>query len=570
MIEGERGRLQGHQTRAGGHVLFRGPDEGASVQLAAESVGRAVNVVLYPGVARREFTGPAGMAVETLVVARTLPLLVWQMEGPAVGAGPAVLQIALPSGIAEVEQTHDEVRVFGEGRCAIVRVSPRPTGLTVAEADGGVRVTVHLGTTGHSTVAVAHGRPNEADAAKRAATHITGHALRAAAGPEDALLVRTGVEAIDDGLSWALARITGLALDRPGARPGLALAALSMGDATEALRAATVLSEEDSGPAALVAARVGSTLGDVRLATECAKRLLSGTDDEASDLTALAAGSLADALQYGATPDVIARLRRLATRPTPTDPSAGQPLPVVGGTGGARRLPMAGVPSEGRGLPTAHGPASGGATRAEWLSSLLAGDPAGPPTVEDVRAARARRSAALFPVDPDRAWSDWRALLDEGLASGPGGPATWDEAVDVVAFDSEAQIERPAATAELLLAFAHGMLGLSPDAVVGRLRLAPRMPGHLNRLEVEGIPIGEGRVGMVFERDGSTLHYRLDPSRIAVPPLLVFEPSVPGTVRSVTVDGSAADLNARAQGARTIVPVQLALDAPRVVTVELE
>ncbi|MGB1658487.1 MAG: hypothetical protein ACPHO4_14200, partial [Longimicrobiales bacterium] len=106
-------------------------------------------------------------------------------------------------------------------------------------------------------------------------------------------------------------------------------------------------------------------------------------------------------------------------------------------------------------------------------------------------------------------------------------------------------------------------LGLSPDAPVGRLRLAPRMPTHLTSFVAAGIRIGDGTIRMTYERAGNAVLYSLEPERIGVPPLLVFEPSVHSAVAAVTVDGRVAELDMRSDGGRTIVPVQLPLDGVR-------
>ena len=81
LLEGDRVRFAGHQTRSGGQVLFRSPAGTADMTagLRAEGLGHAANLVLYPGVARRDFTGPRGSMVETVVTPRTLP----RMKHPA-------------------------------------------------------------------------------------------------------------------------------------------------------------------------------------------------------------------------------------------------------------------------------------------------------------------------------------------------------------------------------------------------------------------------------------------------------------------------------------------------------
>jgi len=133
-----------------------------------------------------------------------------------------------------------------------------------------------------------------------------------------------------------------------------------------------------------------------------------------------------------------------------------------------------------------------------------------------------------------------------GLAGGPEGPATWGSS-----------------TADLLLALVHGLLGLEHDAPVGRLRIAPRLPSHLTSFAVRGIALGDSSLRLEYERDASTHHFELTPEFASVPPLIVFEPTVAGTVREVRVDGALADLSLRIHGDFCVVPVQLPLDGAR-------
>ena len=74
---------------------------------------------------------------------------------------------------------------------------------------------------------------------------------------------------------------------------------------------------------------------------------------------------------------------------------------------------------------------------------------------------------------------------------------------------------------------------------------------------------------MSYERGVDSVLFTLEPERIGVPPLLVFEPSVAGAVRAVAVDGSAAELDARNEADRTVVPVQLPLDSIRTVEITI-
>ena len=72
---------------------------------------------------------------------------------------------------------------------------------------------------------------------------------------------------------------------------------------------------------------------------------------------------------------------------------------------------------------------------------------------------------------------------------------------------------------------------------------------------------------MEYERSGAISRFTLLPEIAAVPPLVVFEPTVHGRIREVRIDGEIADLEPHSAGPMTVVPVQIPLDAPR--TIEL-
>lgn len=547
LVDGERVRFAGHQTRGGGQVLFRDVSGSAGITAAIrpEALGHAANLVLYPGVARRDFTGQRGSSLETVIAARTLPLLAWQLSGSASDRTEVLLDIATPTASAVVTRSSEGILLSAEELALYLSVTPEPEEIEVLDTHGRISVSLEFASGTAHTIVLASGSASEAESAMRAAEHLAGHAMGAARGEEGTLRVASGIEAVDDGLAWALARGHGLMVERPAATLGLGLAAVSMGHREGRARALARLMEQDVTSAGLLAARAGSTSGDVRPAADIADRILANPDAIDSDLLGLAARSLADALQYGAHPETLASLRALGARAKIAPPARRM---------GGIALPMAGAPAHGtESVPT----------RATWLAALLAGDPGEPVLVEDVRASRARRAASVFRTDPDRAWADWRALLDEGLAGGPAGPATWDPLVDLSGPQEDA--DRPATSGELILAFVHGMLGLSADAPVGRLRLAPRMPEHLTSFAVEGIPISDGTIRMAYERRGDSARFTLEPERVGVPPLVVFEPSVSGQIQTVLIDGRPAELDQRSEAGRTVVPVQLPLDSTRTV-----
>jgi hypothetical protein len=386
------------------------------------------------------------------------------------------------------------------------------------------------------TLVIAQGDERTLHGARTAATHTRAHARRAASGPDEGLALRTGVIEIDEGVAWARARLPAIA--RPG-RLLPALAALSCGDAKAARDAYDAL-PQGSAESAVLAARIAAATSDASAAMACASLLEAASEPLDPDLGATAATMLADGLRYAAPEPRIASLRQLGAELRARGSAPGRP---------GRSLPMAGASAAPK------RPAAG-----PWLASLVDGKPGAgspPPEVEAASINSLRTAAATFATNPDAAWATWRGILSEGLEDGPAGPASWD--------DPEAG--RESVTAELILALAHGLLGIGQDAPVGRLRLAPHLPGHIERFTVEGIGIGDARLKLSYRRDGAAHHYEVLPTAAGVPPLVVFEPSVAGAVESVRVDGEAAELEVRRNGGRSVVPVQLPVDGVRTLEV---
>ena len=152
-------------------------------------------------------------------------------------------------------------------------------------------------------------------------------------------------------------------------------------------------------------------------------------------------------------------------------------------------------------------------------------------------------------------------MLSEGLVSGPSGPASWDGVEDLTAPGAPV-------TGAMLAAFTHGVLGYLPDAPSGRLRLAPRFPSHVRSLAIEGLRLGSTSIALRYERSKSRHRFVLEPTSARVPPMLVFEPSIPGTrLAEARISGASADLAATPEGERLRVRVQLPLEG--VCTIDL-
>ncbi len=556
LVEGARVQALVPPGRSSASVRF---DRQFVIREVRSDFGSVANALSSPGLLRREWVGPSGIIVESLLAAPTLPLLwvQWHAAG-TVDPSTIVLELdpaALGDGDPVAEHTESAVVLRSQLRGRSIAAYSVGGGRLTFEA--GRRPMLHLSPgpmpEAGITLVLAFGSDAELRGALAASAHASAHGVRAAAGTViDGVVLRTGVDDIDDGLQWARTRLAGMAT---GLSPktsslwalSLGLGALGVGDgesARLALRALTPGSAEH----ALLAGRLAAVLGDAGDASRCATIFLASDDAGRSEHRALAARVLADGLRYAAPESQIAELRAYATsahqddsRKPPRPPSTGRSLPMAGGKGGS-------TPS---------------LAYAQWLQDLLSGDPQPAPSKSGDVGSELRTATGLFRSDPDRAWALWRDVLSRGLEHGPAGIGTWDSSAG-----SEIPDE-PAVTAELLLALTQGLLGLAPDAPVGRIRIAPRIPTHLTRFAVSGIPIGEARLRLDYERSGPVCRYTVTPEVAPVPPLLVFEPSVKGEVASARVDGDSADLQLRFDGSRTVVPVQLPLDGPRMLEVLL-
>lgn len=568
LLDGGALWIAGTESRPGFRV-----GEGSRVlaTVRVEGFGAVANVLLFPGVARRQSVGARGTVLETLVSSPRLPLVVaqWARGGAgndragndgsphAPGTTPEeiVVEIAAPgpgdtpSGDASagedgasacrpiVGRHDDHVTVEALGRITAVALSPEPAAVdTRPRPDGGIRVVFTPSTDGPSSLLVTTGSRDRVRASIDAGRHARAHATQAAAGPREGLTLRSGVPEIDDGLLWLRSRLAGQARRATSPDPALGLAAIGVGD-REAGERLLALGETRSPEHALLAARFASVLGDTGPAARIADHWGRHGPPAGHPLIGLAARSLAEALDHVSHPGLIAELRAMgATRQPPAR--------------GERRLPTVG---------------GAGATEVDderWWQSLLSEDPAPPVASHGRRAVvEAREACARFVTDPDGAWTTWRQLLSSAPEGGRATTTLWDPLPD--SDPGATNRGAPSLAAELLLAVVHGLLGIRADAAVGRLRLAPRLPSHLRSFGVSGIPVGTSSLGMEYRRDDGLHTFELLPERAAVPPLLVFEPSVPGVVVEMRVDGETADLETVTAEGRTMVPVQLPVDRPR-------
>jgi len=559
LVEGGRSLVIGNQQ---GSLRSVAIDCTVVVRDLETDLGSAVNLVLYPGLARREIVGPRGCAFETVLSPETLPFVAvqWSASG---GTLPGVVRFVLPTVPDDSEPDHVArgIWVRGEdGRAVAAFMTPTPTDITLADdGRGNLTVTIRPSSSGPSTLIIAAGSPDEVRAALAATSHLSGHTYRAAAGPlEGGLDLHTGVAELDEGFAWARIRtrhslerlVAGGPTTRSAPAPSesdrstlmLGLAALIAGDAASALCVLSAGTLASLPIGAVLAARYAASTGQSAHALDHAQALLGAglLPPESSDpaLDSFVRSMLADSLRHGAPESMISELRRRSR--------AADEAKVQGEE--SRSLPMVGS-------PRVEDP------WARWVDRLLRGDPTGPiPSVATPEAAAVRESAALFSSDPDAAWASWRHSLSGGLADGPAGPGSWDPVE--VSGNTEATT-----AAELILALGHGLLGIAQDAPVGRIRIAPRFPSHLTNFGVGGISLGTSSLRLDYRRSGLNHAFTLTPQIAAVPPLVVFEPMVPGRISEVRVDGVPASLELRSGSTGTIAPIQLPIDGERTVEI---
>jgi hypothetical protein len=419
------------------------------------------------------------------------------------------------------------------------------------------------------TLVVAAGSTQGVGRALAAAPHLAAHEIRAAADSDPhgsgSMAVRTGVPELDHGVAWAAARVR-LGLARDTAMPPEAafwggLGALALGDAESGRAAMALLDGHDDGPvpwgpaapasthvlSVLLAARHTLVTGDARPAQNALARVGEGALEARRAVCgsagwavwSLALSTLADALRHAASDAEIESIRKIAALP------AG----VVG-----RRLPMVGGP-----------PADPGVAMVRRLFGTGVGGDARP-TPGDNRATPPDGSPLgcwdrWCRGDSDGAWVDWRGLLGRGLAGAEHGRGCWDP-------PSEPPGAAPAA-GMLLCGLSHGLLGIRSDAPSGRIRMSPVLPRHVTHFAVEGIRVGEARLSLRYDTDGTTHRYTLEPTRGRVPPMVILEPIVPASVVTASrVDGADADLPTSPVGGSTRLQAQIPLDSRRTVEVD--
>lgn len=122
----------------------------------------------------------------------------------------------------------------------------------------------------------------------------------------------------------------------------------------------------------------------------------------------------------------------------------------------------------------------------------------------------------------------------------------------------------------LLPVLAAGILGIDPDAERGRVRTRLHVPSTWHAWAATSIRVGDARLDMRIRRDATHIEITADQTAGPLPLTLILEPSVHAPITAARVDGIPADLALRAYADRIVAPVQLVLDCPRTLALDLK
>jgi hypothetical protein len=200
---------------------------------------------------------------------------------------------------------------------------------------------------------------------------------------------------------------------------------------------------------------------------------------------------------------------------------------------------------------------SGGADPFLMAAACAAAERLAADLAEPQLAVRARAAARSLPVP---AVSAPEAALLAGILGVPGkagGPPA------AVAGDVAAEAD----VVYRFLHLVHHALGIEPDAPRHRLRLQP----DTRPWQVREIPFGDGSISLEVRPGPDAVEFTVEQESGAIPVTLLLEPLLPTAPVAAFVDGVPADLAPRwLPGGGIQLPVQLVLDAPRRLTVQMQ
>jgi hypothetical protein len=169
-----------------------------------------------------------------------------------------------------------------------------------------------------------------------------------------------------------------------------------------------------------------------------------------------------------------------------------------------------------------------------------------------------------------------RTVAEEGRDLGSSAPPSKP---DVGGFDAPGHaFESPdpagpddvPAAALFVERYVGGLFGVDPDAARHRVSVSPRLPPDFARLELTGLRVADAELDLAVDHAGQSVRYHLVQNAGAVPLRAVLTCRVHASPGRILVDGRDAGLDVAQEGGVWTIPVQVDLDAARVVEVELE
>lgn len=543
------------------------------------------NLSLAPRGYRREcFAGPASV-MERVVVPEMLPGVViqWDFSSAATRPGLVTLQATLLPGHGPAEDASEnadgEVAVhtdpgliwMARGDLGVLLMAPH---LAAAGTDAGELPEPSL-IEGAEAVLLEWALPVPEDGlitvllqfapregrwtSPRALAGVEAHHIRGEAAAigrdEPGIRPGTGVEEMDEGITWARTWLRHRLLTRPRSARSVhplpaptylpSLAGEPLPD-TEWETPASIWNTP--GSEAAWTAMAAAAAGEWEAAEGALDALAWGTPAERlSGFMALAAFMLwtgdagplkarvpqlmalaRDSSWYGEIPptafagirDALASAAEAAELSELHEAVKAMPLPVPASSGGSgRRLPMAG------------------------------GSAAGSPAVDVLPSLLRLGRHGITPAARLREANLLRTLLGE-IASEPSRVG-----------DGSA--------ARAIMHLVGGLLGAVPDATFGRLDLSPLFPGHWTGFRLSGVRAGEGTLALSYQRTDDTARWEITPELGSVPITVNFEPWFPfPSVSRCLVDGNEAELESVSVDGWTRVKVQVPADGVRTLVVE--
>lgn len=533
------------------------------------------NLLAGPRTARRECFAGGRSVVETVLVPEALPGCVVQwshVDAHAAAPPPVVITAQIlppPDGDAEGDAPRDEEPTRIHAAPGLLWVSRGDRGLLlhVPGCSGSPTVTVEEGrllvawrieglAPGTPVTLLAQAAPPEAPwTSPKALAGLRAHHLRGESASlgsdEPGVALETGVPELDLGVRWARAWMRDRHRAVPGRGPDLH-PLVAPGDALAAL---------PSGMALAGALGEAGWLGSEFAAAWFAAAAASSGDRDAGR-SAFPPDGQHPGIASAAWAMALARWTAWTGETALLRDHADRILELLGDGGKASPVPT------GWGMPLARAMAE--AAEAAEIPEIVdaagsgfreAGDRTGSggKRLPVVGGGPATAPPAL--LLPGRGHLPVRDRLSEALAV--------REALGGLARDPRRDLL--AASPLLLLALVEGMLGAVPDAVFGRLTLSPLLPPNWTRFRAPGLRCGEGTLELVYRREAGRARWTLRPQTGSVPLMVIFEPWHPfREVRSVTVDGSPAELDRRGEEGWTRIALQVPVDGIRVVEVEGE